>query len=120
MKTFIKYVLILGVLGFLVFDLGSPLWSRTAASGAAHDAAAAAAQDYFGGASLSAARNDANVAALARGATVTKMQLEGDGDIEVTVSRPTKAYLLNNISALKNWYNVTASATAGPTDPLQS
>ncbi len=120
MKTFIKFVLIVAVLGFLVFDFGSPLWSRTAASGAAQDAAAAAAQDYFGGSGLPAARTDANAAATARGATVTKMVLESDGDIMVTVTRPAKAYVLNHISALKNWYNVTASATAGPTDPLQS
>jgi hypothetical protein len=120
MKGFVKFIVIFAILGGLVFELGSPVWSRAAAGTAAQEAASTAAQDYFGGATLASARSDAAVAATARGATLVNLQLLSDGDIEVWVTRPAKSYVLHDISALKNWYNVKASATAGPNAPLTS
>lgn len=115
MKTFIKLILVLAILVFLVFEAGSPLLGRTAASGAANDAANAAALDYFGsGGNLADAKAAAANAASVRGAKVTNVSVLSDGDIKVTVSRPAKSYLLHDVSALKNWYNVKASATATP------
>jgi hypothetical protein len=120
MKGFIKFIVIFAFLGGLVFELGSPVWSRTAAASAAQEAAGTAAQDYFGGATLASAKTDAATAATIRGATLTNLQLLADGDIQVTVTRPAKSYVLHDVSALKNWYNVKATATAGPNDPLTS
>jgi len=118
MKGFVKFVLFLAIVAGLVLELGSPVWSHTAAVTAAQEAAGAAAQDYFGGSSFAAAKTDAVTAASERGATVTNMVLLTDGDIQVTVTRPAKSYVLHDISALKNWYRVSATATAGPNDPL--
>jgi hypothetical protein len=120
MKAFVKFVLVFAILGGLVYELGSPVWSRTAADTAAQEAAGTAAQTYFGGGTLTAARADAVVAATERGATLTDLQLLPDGDIQVTVTRPAKSYVLHDISGLKGWYNVKASASAGPNDPLTS
>jgi len=120
MRGFVKFVLVLVVLGFLGFELGSPVWSKNAATSAAHEAAAAAAQDYFAGGSFTEAKTVATSAATERGATLTNIQVLADGDIEVWVARPAKSYLLHDVSAFKNWYNVKASATAGPNDPLTS
>lgn len=120
MKGFVKFVVVVGLLGFLGFELGSPVWSKTAASSAAQEAAGAAAQDYFAGGSFTEAKTVATTAATERGATVTNIEVLANGDIEVWVSRPAKSYLLHDVSAFKNWYNVKASATAGPNDPLTS
>jgi hypothetical protein len=114
-RSFIKFILIVAVLVGLVFEVGSPLWGRTAAAGAANDAASAAAMEYFSsGGNLVSAKAAAVSAASVRGATVTNVAVLADGNVKVTVSRPAKSYFLHNISALKNWYNVTASATAAP------
>ena len=120
MKGFVKFVVIVAIAGFLVIELGSPIWSKNEAVSAAHEAAGAAAQDYFAGGSLADAKTVATTAATERGATLTDLQVLPDGDIEVWVSRPAKSYLLHDISTFKNWYNVKASATAGPNDPLTS
>ncbi len=114
MKTFIKYILVVVILAGIMFEVGSPLWSRTAAAGAADDAANVAARDYFDSRSLDSARAAATSAAAIRGSTLTSIVLLDDGSIKVTVHRPAKSYVLHHISALKNWYNVSASSTAPP------
>ena len=45
---------------------------------------------------------------------VTALTVNADGTVTVKVSRQAASYVLHRISALKNWYNVTASATASP------
>ena len=45
---------------------------------------------------------------------MTNIVLLPDGSIKVTVTARAKSYVLHHISALKNWYNVTATATAPP------
>lgn len=114
MRPFIKYVLIVVLLGGLVFELGSPLWTRSQTTGAARDAATAAARDYFDSGNLDSARVEASRAAGVRGTTLTDIRVEPDGSITVTVARKARSYVLHHISALKNWYNVTASANAPP------
>jgi Flp pilus assembly protein TadG len=114
MNGFVKLVVVLAVAAVLMFEVGSPLWGRSDAAGAAQDAASAAARDYFDSTNLDSAKQAAVAAAQIRGATVTGMALEADGSIKVTVNRPARSFVLHRISALKNWYNVTATATAPP------
>ena len=59
-------------------------------------------------------RVEADRAAAFRGVKVTAFTINADGTVTVKVSRQAKSYVLHRISALKNWYNVTASATAAP------
>ena len=114
MKTFIKVVLILTVVAVAMFDVGSPLWNRSDAAGAADDASQVAARTYFETGDLNAAEPAARQAAAIRGATLTGMTVEEDGSIKVTVAHPAHSLVLHHISALRNWYNVTATATAPP------
>ena len=114
MRTFLKFVLVVAVVAGAMFEVGSPLWSRSEAAGAANDAASVAARTYFETGNLDTAKTDATEAAAIRGATLTNFQLLPDGSIKVTVSRPARSYVLHRISSLKNWYNVTAAATAPP------
>jgi Flp pilus assembly protein TadG len=113
-KTFVKCVVVLAILAGLIFEIGSPLWARADAAGAAQDAASAAARDYFDSANLDSARQVATTSAAVRGVTLTNLTVLPDGSIKVTVSRHAKSYVLHDISALKNWYNVSATATAPP------
>ncbi|MDQ6616178.1 MAG: hypothetical protein M3083_15920 [Actinomycetota bacterium] len=114
MRAFIKFILIVTVAAGVMFEIGSPLWSRSDAAGAAQDAASVAARDYFATGNLDTAHDAASAAAAIRGATVTNVALLPDGSITVTVHHPARSYVLHRISALKNWYNVTATATAAP------
>jgi Flp pilus assembly protein TadG len=114
MKGFVKFILILALAAGLVFEIGSPVWAHTDASGAAQDAANAAARDYFDNNNLDSAKTAAVNAAAVRGAKVTKITMLSDGTMQVTVTRPAKSYVLHRISTLKNWYNVTETATAAP------
>jgi Flp pilus assembly protein TadG len=114
LRPFIKYIVIIVLAAGLVFELGSPLWTRSQATGAARDAATAAARDYFDSNNLDSAKAEAVRAAEVRGTTLTAIRVEADGSITVTVSRQARSYVLHHISALKNWYNVTASATVPP------
>ncbi len=114
MRALIKLALILALAAGLIFEVGAPLWARTDARGAAQDGANAAARDYFGNNNLDTAKMAAVDAATIRGAKVTKVALLPDGSMQVTVSRPAKSYVLYRISALKNWYNVSETATAAP------
>jgi Flp pilus assembly protein TadG len=111
---FVKLVLVVAIAVGAMFELGSPLWSRSAAAGAANDAAGVAARTYFETASLDSAQTAAASAAAIRGATLTKIALLPDGSITVTVTHSARSYVLHRISALKNWYNVSATATAPP------
>jgi Flp pilus assembly protein TadG len=114
LKPFVKFVVIIVLAAGLVIEVGSPLWTRSTTAGAANDAAAAAARDYFDSANLDSAKAAATQAAAVRGMTLTRIRLETDGSITVWVTHQAKSYVLHNISALKNWYNVTASANAPP------
>jgi Flp pilus assembly protein TadG len=114
MKTFVKLVIILTIVAIAMFDVGSPLWNRSDAAGAADDASQVAARTYFETGDLNAAGTAARQAAAIRGATLTGMTLEDDGSIKVTVADPAHSLVLHHISALRNWYNVTATATAPP------
>jgi hypothetical protein len=114
MKAFLKFVIIAALAAGLMFEIGSPVWARFDAAGAAQDAANAASRNYFDGNNLDAARTAATNAASVRGVTLTKMEMLPDGSMKVTVHRVAKSYLLHDISVLKNWYNVSATATAPP------
>jgi hypothetical protein len=114
MKFFVKLFVVVALGIGLMIEIASPLYTRTDAAGAAQDAASAAARDYFNSASLPSAQAAATSAADVRGATVTKLTILPDGSFDVTVVKHARSYVLHDISALKNWYNVKASATAPP------
>jgi Flp pilus assembly protein TadG len=112
-RALIKLAVVLAVMAALVFEVGSPVWARADAAGAAQDAANAAVRNYFDTNNLASARSAAVDAATVRGATLTDLAMLADGSIKVTVSHPSK-YIPYHLSALKNWYNVSESATAAP------
>jgi Flp pilus assembly protein TadG len=113
-KTFVKAVVLIALAALLMFEVGSPLWARSQLAGAAQDSASAAARELFQSGNADRARVEADRAAAFRGVKVTAFTVNADGSVKVKVSRQAASYVLHRISALKNWYNVTASATAVP------
>lgn len=114
MKSFVKLVIVIALVAGVVVEVGAPLWTRSAAAGAADDAASAGARELFQSNNTDEARSQAAAAAEFRGTKLTEFSIRPDGSVHVTVARKAKSYVLYHISSLKNWYNVTASATAVP------
>ncbi len=112
MKPFLKFVVVVALIGGLLVEAGSPLWTRPEVAGAADDAAAAGARDLFTSNSLDQAKAAAVSAAAFRGTTLTDFSRLDDGSIKVTVSRHASPHALDRVSQFKSWYNVKASATA--------
>ncbi len=110
----VKVVLVIALLGFLAFELGSPLIVRAQADDAAHEVANEASfrlRDSYTQQTLDTA--------CAQEATEQKVQIKSctvneQRAVLVTVAKEAKSYLLHNIGPLKSWYNVEASATAQP------
>jgi len=111
-RAFLKLVVVLALVGGLLVEAGSPIWTRPEVAGAADDAAAAGARDLFASNNLDQAKAAAVSAAAFRGTTLTDFSQLPDGSIKVTVYRHASPHALDRFSQFKNWYNVKASATA--------
>lgn len=112
MKGFLKLIVVVALVAWLVVEAGSPLWTRPEVAGAAQDAARAGARYLFTSTDLDQARAAAVSAATFRGAKLTDFSQQPDGSVKVTVYRRASPHALDRFSQLKNWYNVKASATA--------
>lgn len=110
----VKVVLGIALMGFLAFELGSPLIVRAQADDAAHEVANEAAfrlRDSYTQQTLETAcsQEAAEQAVQVESCTVNEQRA-----VLVTVTKEAKSYLLHNIPALESWYLVRASATAEP------
>ena len=110
----VKVVLVIALLGFLAFELGSPLIARAQADDAAHAVANEASfrlRDNYTQQTLDTACAEE---AAEQEVEVKVCMVNEQRAVVVTVAKEAKSYLLHNIGPLKSWYNVEASATADP------
>jgi hypothetical protein len=114
-RSMAKIVAGIGLAGFSVIELGSPLWTKAALDGTAHDAANDAAYTMV-------RTNDRNQAYAAAqedadhgGAKLDEFFLDDAGIIHVTLSKEAKSYLLHNFEKTRGWYEVRQRATSQPT-----
>jgi hypothetical protein len=115
MSYLFKIILVVALLGAFVAEAGSPVWTKTAVSVAANDAADAGAHDYYGSHDAVAAKQAAADAASTAGSHLVSFDVSANGDaVHVTVDRQARSYVLYRISVLKKWYDVRASAAATP------
>jgi hypothetical protein len=109
-----KIVAGIGLAGFAVIEVGSPLWTKAQLDGTAHGAANDAAYAF----GRTNSRDQAYAAALDDvnhdGATLDEFFLDEAGLVHVTVSKRAKSYLLHNFERTRSWYEVRLRATAGP------
>lgn len=116
----VKLVLGIALVGLVLFEVGSPLWTRAALDGAAHDTADAAARAYgragSGGADparTELARGAAREEAEQRGATLTAFAVDPRrGEVRVTVFREARSVLMHRFDQTKGFYEVSVEATS--------
>ena len=111
----IKLVVGIALAGFVLFELGSPVVTKTILDGQAHDAASDAAKDYFSGRDVGKAQAVAQHDADGDGAKLSAFSVDDQGTVHVTLSKQAKSYVLHNFGPTKHWYDVSVSASAVPT-----
>jgi len=108
----VKVLVGIALAGFLIIELGSPLVARAQADDAAHEVANEAAfrlrdtdtQQTLDDA-CAAEASDQNVA-------VVKCGINEKNEIEVTVTKQARSFLLDKFEQTKKWYVAEATATA--------
>ena len=114
-RWLLKVIIGIAVAGLVIFELGSPLVTKTILDGNAHDAADDAAHDYFNNHDAGRAQGVAQQDAQNDGAKLDAFDIDEQGTIHVTLSKQAKSYVLHNFGPTKDWYTVQRSATAVPT-----
>jgi hypothetical protein len=114
-RWLVKLVIGIALAGFVIFELGSPLVTKTILDGQAHDAATDAAKDYFSGHDVGKAQAVAQHDADGDGAKLAAFSVDDQGTVHVTLSKQAKSYVLHNFGPAKNWYAVSVTASATPT-----
>jgi len=107
-----KVILVIGVVGFLILEVGSPLIVRAQIDGAAHDAANDAAAELLHSRNPDQARATADADAAKEGATVQNFQIDDRGVVRVTLQKQARSVLLKKWDTLKSWYDVRVSVTS--------
>lgn len=112
----VKVLISIGVIGFLVVELGSPIVVRSQLDDAVHDIANAGAFEYKQSKDSEAARDRAQRVAREENVTLpdSAFVVHTDGTIEVTVKKKAPSYLFHRFSFARSWYDVSVSATAVP------
>ena len=108
----VKVIVGIAVLGFAVIELGSPLVARAQADDAAHEVANEASfrlRDNDTQATLDAACAEE---AADQSVDVVKCEINDKNAIFVEVHKDARSFLLDRFGVTKDWYDVTASATA--------
>lgn len=111
----LKLVIGIALAGLILFELGSPVVTGIMLDGQAHDAASDAAKDYFSGHDFAKSQAVAQQDADTDQAKLVNFTIDQQGTVHVTLSKQAKSYVLHNFGPTKNWYTVTKSASAVPT-----
>lgn len=108
----VKVLVGIAILGFAVVELGSPLVARAQADDAAHQVANEASfrlRDSYTDPVLQAACKEE---AAKHEVEVVECTVNAKQQIEVKVQKHARSFLLDRFSVTKDWYDVTATATA--------
>ena len=112
-RWLLKVIIGIALVGFLLFEVGSPLVTKAILDDKVHEAADDAAHDYFNNHDLVKAQAVAQQDADSDHAKLEAFSIDDQG-VHVTLSKQAKSYLLHNFGATKDWYNVRITATAVP------
>ena len=111
----IKVLVGIALVGFLVVELGSPLIARAQADDAAHEVANEVAFELRNGPFTQATMDNAcKVEAPKHEVTAVCSYDNSRNLVQVKVHKQARSFLFKKIGAMKDWYDVTASATASP------
>ena len=110
----VKIALGLALVGFLIVELGSPLFTKATLDATAHDAANDAAHEYFQSHDPDRAQQVATEDAERGHAHLAQFSVDDQGVVHVTLSKQARSYVLHRFEQTKGWYNVHVSASAVP------
>lgn len=110
----LKIVIAIAVVGFLVIELGSPVWTRAQLDDVAHDIADEAAFDLKRTNDPAVTRAEAEKLASAKDVTLTAFEIRDAQHVYVTVYRQAKSYLLRRFDQTRDWYDISVKADALP------
>jgi hypothetical protein len=110
----LKLVIGIALAGLVLFELGSPLVTKTILDGQTHDTANDAAHEYFQNRDLGRAQAVAQQDADSNHAKLVDFHIDDQGTVHVTLSKQAKSYVLHNFGPTKDWYTVSTNATAVP------
>jgi hypothetical protein len=113
-RWLVKIVAGVAIVGLALFELGSPLITRTILDGQAHDTATDAAHEYFQNHDLARAQAVAKQDADGDHANLDTFDIDEQGTVHVTLSKQAKSYVLHKFGPTKDWYNIRVSVTAVP------
>jgi len=113
-RWLLKIIFGVAVVGFVLFELGSPLIAAAILDGQTHDAANDAAHEYFQNHDADRAKAVAQQDAADDHVKLDVFTIDDQGTVHVTLSKQAKSYLLHNFGPTKDWYDVRTSATAVP------
>ena len=108
----IKVLLGIAILGFIVVEGGSPLVARAQADDAAHEVANEASfrlRDNYTQETLDAACAEE---ATKQSVKILECTVNEKKEVVVKVEKHARSFLLDRFDQTKDWYDVTASATA--------
>jgi hypothetical protein len=113
-RPLIKIVLVVAVVGFFAFELGSPVLARLQIDGVAHEAADEGSKALYQSRNPDQAREVAVEVAAKRGT-----QLKGpvgidqaQNTVSLTVEREARSVLFKRWSVTRDWYSVEVSASS--------
>lgn len=107
----LKAALAGGLLVGLAVELGRPAATRLALNDVARDAADVA-QDELADHDRRTSQQEARQVVESRGARLVGFELEGDGRVTVRVARHVEPIVLDDLKALRGWYDVEIDATS--------
>ena len=113
-RWLVKLVVGIAVVGFALFELGSPLVTKVILDGQVHDTADAAAHEFFQDHDVGKAQAVAQQSATDDNAKLDDFHIDDQGTVHVTLSKQARSYVLHKFGPTKDWYNVRLSATAVP------
>lgn len=106
-----KVLLFIGLGGFLLIELGSPLVVRVQLDDTATEAAREAADTFKASQDPAQAKQAAVQKAASESATVKEFSIQGER-VRVKLEKKAHSYLLGDIKQLEDWYKVTAAGSA--------
>lgn len=108
----VKVIVGIAVTGFLVIELGSPLVARAQADDAAHEVANEAAFRLRDTNTQQTLDDACAAEASEQSVAIVTCGINEKNEIEVTVTKKARSFLLDKFEQTKKWYVAEATATA--------
>jgi hypothetical protein len=108
----VRIVLVIGLIGFVALDAGSPLIVKAQTDDIAHQAADDSAFEFLQSHNPDTAKSIAVQDALDKRAELTDFSIDEAGNTHVTVMKEARSVLFKKWKRLRSWYHVKARAVS--------